>query len=92
MWPMFVVRRLELIKPALQGPDVDWQQGKSEPDAQRSEQTFDLAVERWVADFAFHYSDAKKGLLELVLDLAALVGDDESRLAVRSEVRLNDVN
>ena len=78
---MLVVPGLELANPALQGANVDWQQGVPEPDAERSKHPFDFAIERWLANFAFKHRDTVKCRLKLTFELTAVIGDDEPRFA-----------
>ena len=80
--PMPVVPGLKVVESLLQRSNADWQDGQPEPDSQGLEQAFDLAIERWLSNLAFHNSDVFQLRYEPFFELASVVGDDESRLAV----------
>ena len=58
MWTMLGVPGSVTIKSTLQRRNTERQDGYAQPDAQRSEQAFHLAVERRLANLAFDHGDA----------------------------------
>lgn len=82
--PMLVVPPPEGVQFRLQAADGERGQYESPPDPERSEQALDLAVEERLANFAsdMMYAHALGRCGEPLVELGAVVGDDEVGLAV----------
>ncbi len=70
------------------------QEGEPKPLSKRAEEPLNLTVEGRAADLAFDGSDAAwfDALVELFLELASMIGDEEAGLPDRSDRRTYEVD